>query len=376
MPGPVAFDASTPGRGADEAVTRLRDHERRADADEPGALAQDRLDVARIPVHRELARPRGRLELVEPHDAPLRLGDDLLRDDDDVGVLEPARAVGCGREQRREVVPLFDLRDALEREDPDSVAHVEAGEAEARVGLVAPVHVHDHRGHALERAGARERAAVDGAARDEPARELERELLRDLVVAADERVLVGRRLGEVRGRERVQAGGDGRVELGLDPLRDRGRLVVGMTPPGPNVSSAQTERTGVEPIDWRSSRAVSSAASALTAKTTRSTPRTASSFEAPVAPSGSAASRARSASREPITTVDARVDEPLRERLPEASRAAHDRDSHAGRLRAPVSARRRDASRSVISVRVTIGRTASGPAGSDSSITSASIRPA
>ena len=39
--------------------------------------------------------------LVEPHHAPLRLRDDLLRDDDDVGVLEPSCTVGCVREQRR-----------------------------------------------------------------------------------------------------------------------------------------------------------------------------------------------------------------------------------------------------------------------------------
>ena len=38
------------------------------------------------------------------------------------------------------------------------------------------------------------------------------------------RVLLRRRLGEVRGGERVQPGDDGRVELVLDPLRDRRRL--------------------------------------------------------------------------------------------------------------------------------------------------------
>ena len=151
--------------------------------------------------------------------------------------------------------------------------------------------------------------------------------------------------------------------------------VVGFTPPGPKESSAQTESTGVEPIASRRSRAVSTAASALTASRTRSTPRTASSFEAPSAPSalGGLAGALRVARAD--HDLDARVDEPLRDRLAEAAGAADDRDLHAA-APSTVSASRRDASRSVISVCVTILRTASGPAGSDSSTTSASIRPA
>ena len=76
------------------------------------------------------------------------------------------------------------------------------------VRLVAAVQVHDHRRQALERAGARERAGVERAARDELAGELERELLRGRVVAADQGVLLGRRRVEVRRRDRMQAGGD------------------------------------------------------------------------------------------------------------------------------------------------------------------------
>ena len=53
------------GRRADEAVPRLGDHERRPRADHPDALAQDRLDVARIAFAGELARALGRLDLVE-----------------------------------------------------------------------------------------------------------------------------------------------------------------------------------------------------------------------------------------------------------------------------------------------------------------------
>ena len=72
--------------------------------------------------------------------------------------------------------------------------------------------------------------------------------------------------------------------------------------------------------------------------------------------------------------LDSRVDETLGDRLPEAARSADDRHPHAA-APSTVSASRRDASRSVISVCVTTRRTASGPAGSDSSTTSASIRP-
>ena len=72
--------------------------------------------------------------------------------------------------------------------------------------------------------------------------------------------------------------------------------------------------------------------------------------------------------------LDSRVDETLRHGLAEAARAADDGDLHAA-ARRTASARRREASRSVISVCVTTRRTASGPAGSDSSTTRASMRP-
>ena len=75
----------------------------------------------------------------------------------------------------------------------------------------------------------------------------------------------------------------------------------------------------------------------------------------------------------PILAVE-KIREALGDGLPEAPGPADDRDSQAA---APntVSASRRDASRSVISVCVTIRRTAREPAGSDSSTTSASMRP-
>ena len=88
---------------------------------------------------------------------------------------------------------------------------VDAGDAHAGVRLVAPVQVDDHRRHPLERARARERAGVERAAADELAGELERQLLRLGVVAADQGVLIGLRLVEVRGGDRMQAGCDRRL---------------------------------------------------------------------------------------------------------------------------------------------------------------------
>ena len=55
--------------------------------------------------------------------------------------------------------------------------------------LVAAIQVDDHRRQAFERSRAGERAGVDGAPGDDPRRQLQRELLRRAVVAADERVL-------------------------------------------------------------------------------------------------------------------------------------------------------------------------------------------
>ena len=72
--------------------------------------------------------------------------------------------------------------------------------------------------------------------------------------------------------------------------------------------------------------------------------------------------------------LDAGIDEALRHGLSEAAGAADDGDLHATAPSA-VSASRRDAARSVINVFVATRRTASGPVGSDSSTTSASISP-
>ena len=79
--------------------------------------------MARIAIAGELVRALGRLDPVEADHPALGLRDDLLSDDEDVGVLEPSCAIGRFRQERHEIVALLDLRDALEREDPDAGGH-------------------------------------------------------------------------------------------------------------------------------------------------------------------------------------------------------------------------------------------------------------
>ena len=77
-----------PGVGADPAATRLDDQHAGLGADHRRALGEDQLDQRRV-----LAEPRPRaralaprLDVGEARDPALGLGDDLLRDDDDVAV--------------------------------------------------------------------------------------------------------------------------------------------------------------------------------------------------------------------------------------------------------------------------------------------------
>ena len=99
----------------------LADDEGRPHAHDTRRLLQDRLDAARIGLvlrirDGDLARLLRRLVVVQPYDAALDLRDRLLRDDQDVAVLELDRV----RDQRREVVALAQLRDALDREGGES----------------------------------------------------------------------------------------------------------------------------------------------------------------------------------------------------------------------------------------------------------------
>ena len=119
VPSPFAFEASTPA-DAQMKPWRVSVMISGGRTRTTWALSrQDRLDVARVAVVGELERPLRRLDLVQPHDAALGLRDHLLGDDEHVGVLEAARALGrVGQEQPREVVAFLDLRDALERDRP------------------------------------------------------------------------------------------------------------------------------------------------------------------------------------------------------------------------------------------------------------------
>ena len=125
-PGVRGIDA---GRGADEAVARLGDDQRRSHADDVSALLQDPLDVARVAVVGELERPRRRLDVVQPHDAALGLRDRLLCNDEDVRVLEAARALRGGEEEPSEIVAVLDLGDPGKRDHPKPRSRSDAGTA-------------------------------------------------------------------------------------------------------------------------------------------------------------------------------------------------------------------------------------------------------
>src|SRR5262249_36284536 len=104
---------------ADESVPGLADDERRPHTDDALRLAEDPLDAARVSlVACDLACALGRLDIVEPDDSPLHLRDRLLRDDDDVAVLE----LDAVDDVRGEVVAFVQLRDAGDGKD------VEAGQ--------------------------------------------------------------------------------------------------------------------------------------------------------------------------------------------------------------------------------------------------------
>jgi hypothetical protein len=99
-------------------VLRLRNHERRADAHDARGLAEDDFDPAGIFLAGDLFRACGRLDLAEAYDASFGFRDDLLRENDDVAVLELDRA----RDQLGEIVALLDLRQAGNRDDAELVS--------------------------------------------------------------------------------------------------------------------------------------------------------------------------------------------------------------------------------------------------------------
>jgi hypothetical protein len=63
----------------------------------------------------DLQRACRRLDLVEPNDASLRLRDDLLREDDDVAVLD----LDLRRDELCQIVALADLRQTRDGNDAE-----------------------------------------------------------------------------------------------------------------------------------------------------------------------------------------------------------------------------------------------------------------
>src|SRR5512135_3797521 len=98
---------------------------------------------------------------------------------------------------------------------------------------------------------ARERAGVERAAPDNFPCELERELLRRGVVAADERVLVGTALGELARGERVEACDHRCTEERLRPLGKRDGLLRA------EVAGDAENRSGADCVCERGGRVVS-----------------------------------------------------------------------------------------------------------------------
>ncbi|HKE00873.1 MAG TPA: hypothetical protein VKE69_07685, partial [Planctomycetota bacterium] len=105
-------------RRADEAVPRLRDHERRSYADDARGLAKNHLDPPRILVTGDLACAFRRLDIRETDDTSFGFRDGLLRDHEHVTVLE----LDPGGDQLGEVVSLPYLGQAVDRDDADLAA--------------------------------------------------------------------------------------------------------------------------------------------------------------------------------------------------------------------------------------------------------------
>src|SRR5439155_20801172 len=104
------------GRGADEPMGGLCDHEWPALPHDARRLAEDRLDLTRIPlVSRELDRLLRRLQTVDADHAPLRLRHGLLREDDHVAGLELDTLDDHGSE----VVVLPDRREPVHGDERD-----------------------------------------------------------------------------------------------------------------------------------------------------------------------------------------------------------------------------------------------------------------
>jgi hypothetical protein len=99
-------------------VRRLRDDQRRPHPHDARGLAQDHLDTARVLSLRDLDRLGRGLDGAEVDDPALGLRDDLLREDDDVAVLER----NLRGDELSEVLAGFDLGQPRDRDDPQLAA--------------------------------------------------------------------------------------------------------------------------------------------------------------------------------------------------------------------------------------------------------------
>ena len=372
------------GRGADEPVAGLGDHEAarasarraRSRAGSPRAARRSVSGPASSRARRDGSIPSSATTRPSAFETAFCA----------TTTTSPSRKLGRAGDQRAEVVALADLRQPLDREDLDhSRGH--ARDDDPGVRAVAAVQVHDHRGQPLERAGARERAGVERATGDDLRRERERELLRRRVVAADERVLVRRRRVEVRGRDRVEPRDDGPGdERPGSARRASGRPDRAARRPRENGEVARDREERRRPERRRDRARRSRAPRRPSPRARRGRRRATASLVRRAlrraAPSSAAVALARASSREPITissspaatsrAASARPKLPVPPRIATLMRRAAAASSTAWTSR-------RRASSSVISVLATTRRTPPGsspPGGAScSSITSASIRP-
>ncbi len=93
----------------------LRDQQRSTNPEQLATLSEDDLDPARVLALCELPRACRWFHIAELYDATLDLRDRLLRDHEDIALLEPSCALGGFDEASGEIVSLLELRNASKR---------------------------------------------------------------------------------------------------------------------------------------------------------------------------------------------------------------------------------------------------------------------
>ena len=299
------------GGRADEAVPRLGDDERTARADDADGLAQDHLDVPRVRVRAcELARPRRRLDVVEPHDAALGLRDDLLREHDDVAVLERMRHASRALRDPRRARPPAGPRAAGSSGSRRPVTRRPACD------LVAAVDADEHGRHRLER------HAPSAAARRRP-----RGRATSFCASSSAMPFAS------ASSPQTNASSSGGSPRSLPAASECSPATTGTSTTSARRSASDARLVRAELARTLSTRRLERQRSApsrasrppSSARTTSSTPRTASSLAAPPTPSSAAASSARAAVARAEDDLVARGVQPHRERAAERAGAADDR---------------------------------------------------